>query len=235
MQYLLKKYPKLNITEIREKDIIYFLRDALSTYGSKTTKKRDRENYEKEIFEIIKSKEWDWHKTDIDGCNMLCYSLYNRADEISDYLLDYKYDITQYKKDVSHALGALVTLQGFDYFEKIFTNNDIHSNYLVNTYSIAMSRWEHTHNCYYEKYLKVFSKNEKIPFLKEEILKNLINWDEKTITYYLSHTEVSIPMIENVLKENMNTNMKSHIQKHLFTLQLEEDLLKKKSNIKNKI
>lgn len=86
--YLNKKYiKKFKIEELKEKNIIYFCRDALSSSSMK------EENslyhyYEEEILNIIKLKEWDWFAEDIDNNNILLYPIYNNAFKIVEYLIE---------------------------------------------------------------------------------------------------------------------------------------------------
>lgn len=121
--------------EICEKDIVYFLRDSISDvyypiqpYDKKRVAKSF---YETEILNLVKAKEWDWHYVDIDNCNILTYSIFNKADTVSDYLIEKKYDLSVYKKDVSDALCASIRMNNLDYFKKIVDNPILNLDYLV--------------------------------------------------------------------------------------------------------
>lgn len=126
MKNLLKKYPKQDFNSLLEKHIIYFCRDALSFYN----KDKNKQNLEKEILDLIKSKDWDWNAKDIDGNTILTYPIYNNAHSIVDYLLsNKKYNICEYNKEASQALGACINLVSDDMISNILNKHDINIQY----------------------------------------------------------------------------------------------------------
>lgn len=126
MKSALEKKYLVNLENITEKDIIYFCRDSLSFNKSA----QDKMIYEKEILEIIKSRQWDYTVKDIDKNNMLLYPIYNNAFNIVSYLIENKkYNLQEYDKDVSRALCACIMPIGENMNDYILSKN-IHNNYI---------------------------------------------------------------------------------------------------------
>lgn len=120
-----KKY-SINLNNVTEKDIIYFCRDALSTDIDNSKKAI----YEKEILELIKSKEWNWFAQDIDKNVILTYPVRNNAFTIVKYLLENKkYNLEEYNEKLSGAVKACVSLVGDSMCEYLMSHN-LHQDYL---------------------------------------------------------------------------------------------------------
>ncbi len=152
---------KINWDCLTEKNIIYFCRDALSSF---VKSEKLKSGYENEILNMIKKKgldNLDIHKTDIDDNNLLLYPVYNGAFKIVDFLLKSgKYDLTVYNKGVSKALTACVHLNGekmLDYLLSYTLNNE----YVVDMMDQAI-------------YYTVAVENAKSKLFYSEIFKRLM-------------------------------------------------------------
>lgn len=129
--YLNKKYKKeFNIEEIKEKDIIYFCRDALSK-SSMREENSLYEFYEEEILNIIKLKEWDWFAEDIDNNNILLYPIYNNAFKIVEYLIENgKYNLKEYNEKISRSLCSCIMLTG-EKMQNYLISQNINEQYIT--------------------------------------------------------------------------------------------------------
>lgn len=126
MKTALEKKYSINLDNITEKDIIYFCRDALAI----NKKNENKVIYEKEILEIIKSKEWDWFTQDIDKNVILTYPIRNNAFNIVKYLLENKkYNLQEYNEKLSGAVKSCIALAGNEMCEYLLSQ-DLHQEYI---------------------------------------------------------------------------------------------------------
>lgn len=122
-----RKYKQKLSLDLTAKEIVYFCRDALS-YG---TKPEEKVIYEKEILNLMKSKDWDLSYKDIDGNNLLSYPIYNNAFDIVKYLIDNKlYNLQEYNQENSHAVCACIMLTG-EKMMNYLVSLDINKEYLT--------------------------------------------------------------------------------------------------------
>jgi hypothetical protein len=160
MENLAKKYPKVDFNNLTEKNIIYFCRDALSYYNTDHDSKKAV--FEAEILEIIKSKEWNWNATDIDKNIILTYPVYNYSLPIVQYLLENeKYNIKEYNKTISNALGSSITIFGGVTLNYLLNLEDMDIMYrtdlAIKSYQVASGVEMNYHKQnYLEKALAIF-------------------------------------------------------------------------------
>jgi hypothetical protein len=239
IRYLKRLYKKRfkEDKEISEKDIIYFLRDAMSDvhYSGKINDKERvaKSFYEPEILTLVTAKEWDWHYTDIDKCNILTYALYNKVDEVANYLINHKYDLSVYSKDVSDALTATIRMNNIDYFKKIVDLENIHPQYLVNlnVHSYMAKAANPTGLGCYNDYLSTLSTIHQ-PDIIQKTIEAVVdsNHDfDKFLELQQFNTELFIEITDNVLDEkikDMNTRKASQLVTSFSKHKLFHDLSK---------
>lgn len=136
MSLLKYKYPDTDFENIKEKDIIYFCRDALNyDYKSNRLSKDeialDKKKYENEILLLIKKQffkngeSWDWFRKDIDDNIILTYPIHNNSLMIVKFLLlltsnnGYIYNIKEYNQDICNAICSGINLKSDEVIEYI--------------------------------------------------------------------------------------------------------------------
>lgn len=196
--------------ELSESDIIYFLRNAiLNSYKPikiNNNKVVANFSYEREVLTLVKAKEWDWHYLDIDKCNILTYALFNKVDSVADYLLEYKYDLSLYKEDVSHALTASIRIDNIDYFKKIVESKNINTEYLIdlNVHSYIKKSANPTGLGVYNDYLNTLNcihEPEMIRKTIEGVIKSHTDFD-KFLVFQKFNSQLFIEIVDKVLNEN---------------------------------
>lgn len=246
--YLKKLYKKRfkEDKEISEKDIIYFLRDSMSHLRKNYTNILVKPFYEKEILNLIKAKDWDWHYTDIDNCNILTYSIFNKVDSIADYLIENKYDLSIYTKDVSNALCASIRINNIDYFKKIVNNEDLNSQYFIDL-NIHSYKWRAINPINFEiynKYLNSLEKTHKTETIYK-ITENIINLNhdfDKFLEHQEFDNEIFIEIVDKILNDktidmhkSKSDKLISSFSKYRLYHDLNKNLLNKKNNQSKKI
>lgn len=235
--YLKQKFPNQDFNHISEKDIIFMSRTCLA--------KRDinYHYYEKEILEIIQSKNWNWEEKDIDGCNLLTYPIYNQAFNIVNYLInEKKYDLSLYRKDISTALSASIMLNGM-MLEKLLTYS-LHQDYpyelLKKVYSFILIMTHNENDEYrniYLKHSKTILSTMNQPDYKR-ILKDMMEISEDKynlaylVIYFLENMEIKetdkLKYIEELKEESTmqnNKRMWSDLEKWKLAEQLKRELV----------
>lgn len=203
-----KKYnKKFNLEELTEKDIIFFCRDNLNYYNSEN----NRVIYEKEILNLIKTKEWNWSVKDIDQNNILLYPVHNNAFTIVSYLIENKkYDLKKYDSDISKALCSSIMPIG-EKMNQYLLSQDIHKEYISDMIF-------HAYNMSVSKNMK-----EEFVFYYKEKAQNLLKQDlnfNKIFIQFLSLHEFS----------NHKNNFQNFLESH--PLDIEEKLLIVKNFLK---
>lgn len=126
MKTKLEKKYSINLSNATETQIMFLCRDALSL----TSEDKNKADYEKEILELIKSKEYDWFAQDIDKNVILTYPVRNNAFSIVKYLLENKkYNLEEYNEKLAGAVKACVSLVGDSMCEYLMRQN-LHQDYI---------------------------------------------------------------------------------------------------------
>jgi len=174
MSLLKYKYPDTDFENIKEKDIIYFCRDALNydyKYKSPRLSKEqivlDKKKYENEILLLIKreffknSENWDWYKKDIDDNIILTYPIHNNSLMIVKFLLSLTsvngqiYNIKEYNQDICNAICSGINLKSDEVIEYIL-KEEIHEDYVSTLIKKNYDMISRVSNDYKEKYNKKF-------------------------------------------------------------------------------
>lgn len=139
MDNLKKLNPHLDFSQLNTDDFLDLCSQYLSPYIDDTELLK---NLESEIFNLIKSKEWEWERTDFHGANILAYSISGKSYDIVEYLLkNEKYNLTKYDESISEALSYCISLQGEKMLENILNNYPVDNLYindmLLKSYSLA--------------------------------------------------------------------------------------------------
>jgi hypothetical protein len=173
IKHLNNKYENIfNFEKVTEKEIIYFCRDALN-HESSNKDSFLKVFYEKEILELIKLKEWDWFKEDIDKNNILTYPIYNNAFEIVKYLIENKkYNLKKYDTRISNALQASIILTG-QKMQEYITSQDIHNDYVNDMIFKAYEMTSFVKSPYVQVY---FEQAERLMMLNIDFKKLLDNF-----------------------------------------------------------
>ena len=195
--------------ELSESDIIYFLRNAILNSHQPikiNNKVVVNFSYEREVLTLVKAKEWDWHYTDIDKCNILTYAIFNKVDSVANYLIENKYDLSVYKEDVSHALTASIRINNIDYFKKIVESKNINTEYLIdlNVHSYIRKSANPTGLGSYNDYLNTLNcihEPEMIRRTIESIIKSHYDFD-KFLELQKFKPQLFIGIANKVLNEN---------------------------------
>lgn len=188
IKHLKKKYPKSNFINLTSKDIIYMCRDALSHHE----KKQNKENYELELLELIKSKDWNWYTQDIDKNIILTYPIYNNAYSIVEYLVGNKYDLKIYEELISNALCSCIMLTGEKMLSYLLEQN-LHPEYLTDMTIRAYEMATHVHNDYKDFYTQ--KGNDLI--IKHTDLKKILAYYISDREFKTSLEEIFFQMLEN--------------------------------------
>jgi hypothetical protein len=173
MKKLKQKYSKHNFDNITEKNIIYFCRDALSYYASPKDP-----DYEKEILELIKQKDYDWFINDNDGNIILTYPILNDAFTILDYLIsNKKYDLSVYNNKINDSILASIRKTGKKMI-KYLLNQNIHPNYITNMALTSFKMSDHISSPNNYNYIKnalfILNKAPQTAITFEYIFSNMI-------------------------------------------------------------
>lgn len=224
MKSALEKKYLVNLENITEKDIIYFCRDALSMNSLE-----NKEEYEKEILELIKLKEYDWFVQDLDKNVILTYPIRNNAFTIVKYLLDNKkYNLQEYNESLSGAVKSCILLTGEDMCDCLLSYN-LHQDYIEDMAFQAYIMSDYVSPkyrlTYVEKAVKLVNYNTDFSKILDKFLNNFNSEEFKKVklsfvkfldTHPLSNqgkAEVMKPLIEHGLS-TMSPNMFFKLEKN---------------------
>lgn len=121
----LKKFFKIDdFDNLEEKNLIYMMRNALLVKIDK------KDKFNKELLLLIKSKNWDWSKKDIDGCTVLLYAIYTQSETILDYLIESNtYDISKFDMSINEAILSANRSANFEMLDKILSYPQLNNEY----------------------------------------------------------------------------------------------------------